>query len=161
MIVPAAVRSRLMHFGICVADLSQSVAFYCEGLGFSDVAAFEVGIDYESVMGVFGGLKVQSRFISKDGFSIELLAFDSPGHLGYATVRPMNQLGLTHLCLSVDDVDCAIARVESFGGLIVPGTRKRIEKDAGWYQDVVFCTDPNGVRLELTTITGWGLGAED
>ena len=149
-----------MHFGICVAELNQSVAFYCEGLGFADMAAFEVGIDYESVMGVYGGLKVQSRFICKDGFSIELLAFDTPGHIGDATARPMNQLGLTHLCVSVDDVDRAIARVEFFGGVIVPGTRKRIEKDDGWYQDVVFCTDPSGVRLELTVIKDWGLGEQ-
>ena len=148
--------AKLMHFGICVANVQRSVDFYCKGLGMEDVASYEVGSEYGPVMGVAGELKVQSRFLRKDGFSIELLGFDSPGTQGSTAARPMNQLGLTHLCFAVQDVEGVAARLESLGGKILHQTRKRIEKKDGWFQEVVFCTDPDGVRLEITRISGWG-----
>jgi len=151
--------TKLMHFGICVADVQRSVDFYCKGLDFTDGAHYEVGSEYGPVMGVAGELKVQSHFLHKDGFNIELLGFDSPGTQGTTTARQMNELGLTHLCISVKDVDGVAKKLEALGGKILHSTRRRIEKDNGWFQSVVFCTDPDGVRLEITEISGWGLNA--
>ena len=48
---------------------------------------------------------VESRMVRRDGVTIELLGFVSPGATGDGGRRPMNQLGLTHLSLRVDDVD--------------------------------------------------------
>jgi predicted enzyme related to lactoylglutathione lyase len=56
----------------------------------------------------------------------------------------MNQLGFTHMTLIVDDIEAAIARVVEFGGQVHAETR--IDSP---YGPIVFCTDPDGVRVEL------------
>ena len=42
------------------------------------------------------------------------------GHHRRRVRRPMNQLGLTHLSLRVDDVDAVAAAIEALGGTVVP-----------------------------------------
>ena len=34
------------HLGICVSDLDRSLRFYCEGLGFEQVASHQVGHEF-------------------------------------------------------------------------------------------------------------------
>ena len=87
------------HLGICVSDLERSVRFYCEGLGFELVQSHTVGPEFGRLMEV-DDVALQSRFVRRDGVSIELLHFDSPGHSGEPARRPMNQLGITHLSLT-------------------------------------------------------------
>ena len=70
-----------------------------------------------------GEVDLDSIFLRRDGFSIELLGFRSPKPHGDGTRRPMDQLGLTHLSLLVDDVDAIAERVVAFGGSVVEGTR--------------------------------------
>jgi lactoylglutathione lyase len=90
---------------------------------------------------------LQSRFVRRDGLSIELLCFDSPGHTGEPVRRPMNQLGLTHLSLRVEDLDAVAGAIEFHGGSVVPGTRTTFGTSNEL--DFVYCTDPDGVRIEL------------
>ena len=106
------------HVGICVSDLERSVRFYCEGLGFELVQSHTVGQEFGPLMEI-DDVALQSRFVRRDGVSIELLHFDSPGHCGEAVRRPMNQLGLTHLSLRVADLDAVAGRIESLGGTVV------------------------------------------
>ena len=84
------------HLGICVSDLDRSLRFYCEGLGFEEVASHHVGGEFAALMEV-EGVELESRMLSRDGVTIELLGYAAPGTTGEATRRPMNQLGLTHL----------------------------------------------------------------
>jgi len=134
------------HIGICVSDLERSVRFYCEGLGFELVQSHTVGAEFGPLMEV-DEVVLQSRFVRRDGVSIELLHFDSPGHSGEAVRRPMNQLGLTHLSLLVEDLDVVADVIESFGGAVVRSTRTTF--GSGDTLDFVYCTDPDGVRVEL------------
>jgi catechol 2,3-dioxygenase-like lactoylglutathione lyase family enzyme len=134
------------HFGICVSDLERSVRFYCEGLGFELVQSHTVGDEFGRLMEV-DDVVLQSRFVRRDGVSIELLRFDSPGHTGEPVRRPMNQLGLTHLSLRVEDLDAVAEAIESHGGAVVPGTRTTFGTSNEL--DFVYCTDPDGVRIEL------------
>jgi predicted enzyme related to lactoylglutathione lyase len=60
----------------------------------------------------------------------------------------MNQLGLTHLSLRVDDVDAVAAVIEGLGGTVVTATRTSIDLP-GTRLDFLYCTDPDGVRIEL------------
>jgi lactoylglutathione lyase len=93
-------------------------------------------------------VEVQSRMLSRDGITIELLDFVSPGVTGDGSRRPMNQLGLTHLSLRVDDVESVASTIEEFGGTVVRTTRTTL--DLGDIRlDFVYCTDPDGVRIEL------------
>ena len=132
------------HFGICVSDLDRSLRFYCEGLGFELVESHSVGPEFGALMEV-DDVALESRFVERDGVRIELLWFESPGVLGApGERRSMNQLGLTHLSFRVDDVDEAAARLAALGGTVVESSRTAFPP-----LDFVYCTDPDGTRIEL------------
>ena len=135
------------HLGICVSDLERSMRFYCEGLGFERGQAHSVGREFGPLMEL-DDVVLQSRFVHRDGVSLELLHFDSPGHSGGTKRRPMNQLGITHLSLRVDDLDHVAAVIESLGGTVVTSTRTTLGPSDDPL-DFVYCTDPDGVRIEL------------
>jgi len=135
------------HIGICVSDLDASLRFYCEGLGFEEVASHEVGEEFAALMEV-DRVRLRSRMIRRDGVTLELLDFMVPGATGPAERRPMNQLGLTHLSLRVGDVESVAATIESLGGTVVRPTRTTFDFD-GTSLDFLYCTDPDGVRIEL------------
>jgi catechol 2,3-dioxygenase-like lactoylglutathione lyase family enzyme len=135
------------HLGVCVSDLDTSVRFYCEGLGFEQVAAHEVGEEFAGLMEL-DGVRLRSRMIAKDGVTLELLGYDSPGTIGDGARRPMNRLGLTHLCLRVDDVEATADAIEALGGTVVRPTRTTIPLGA-MTLDFLYCTDPDGMRIEL------------
>ena len=135
------------HLGICVSDLEVSLRFYCEGLGFDEVAAHEVGEEFATLMEV-EGVRLRSRMVRRDGVTLELLDFVEPGTSGRGDRRPMNRLGLTHLSFRVDDVAAVADRVEAMGGTVVAGTRTTFDLGTSAL-DFVYCTDPDGVRIEL------------
>jgi catechol 2,3-dioxygenase-like lactoylglutathione lyase family enzyme len=139
------------HIGICVSDLERSVRFYCEGLGFELVQSHTVGAEFGRLMEV-EDVALQSRFVRRDGVSIELLHFDSPGHTGEPVRRPMNQLGLTHLSLRVEDLEAVAHVIESLGGSVLQSTRTTLGPSGAL--DFVYCTDPDGVRVELMHLPG-------
>ncbi len=135
------------HIGICVSDLDRSLRFYREGLGFELVASHQVGDEFAGLMEL-EGVAVESRMLRRDGVTIELLAFSHPDPSGPSDRRPMNQLGLTHLSMRVDDVDALGGEIERLGGHMVRATRTRLEAGPARL-DFVYCTDPDGVRIEL------------
>jgi lactoylglutathione lyase len=135
------------HLGICVSDLERSLRFYCDGLGFEQVAAHQIGQEFAALMEV-EDVALESRMLRRDGVTIELLAYTHPGSVGDGQRRPMNRLGLTHLSLRVDDVDGVAATIEGLGGTVVQGTRTTMDMP-GLHLDFLYCTDPDGVRIEL------------
>ena len=140
------------HVGICVSDLDASLRFYCDGLGFEEIAAHEVGEEFAALMEL-DGVRLRSRMVRRDGVTLELLFFEEPGATGDPGRRPMNRLGLTHLSLRVVDVAAVAATVEAFGGTVVSSTRTTF--DIGPTSlDFVYCTDPDGVRIELMDLGG-------
>jgi lactoylglutathione lyase len=129
-----------------VSDLERSLRFYREVLGFELVQSHTVGPEFARLMEL-DDVVLQSRFVHRDGVSIELLHFDVPGHCGEPVRRPMNQLGITHLSVRVDDLDSVAALIESLGGTVLRDTRTAIGSSKAL--DFVYCTDPDGVRIEL------------
>jgi lactoylglutathione lyase len=142
----------LSHVGVCVSDLERSLRFYCEGLGFELAASHQVGEEFAALMEV-PGVRLESRMITRDGVTVELLGFTEPGTTGDGGRRPMNQLGLTHFSLRVDDVEAVAAAIVALGGSVVGGTRTTFEL-GGAALDFVYCTDPDGVRIELMHLPG-------
>ncbi len=140
------------HLGICVSDLERSIRFYCDGLGFELAQAHTVGGEFGRLVEL-DDVVLQSRFVRRDGISLELLHFDSPGHSGGTERRPMNQLGITHLSLRVDDLDSVAHVIESLGGTVVTSTRTTLGPSEDPL-DFVYCTDPDGVRIELMHLPG-------
>jgi catechol 2,3-dioxygenase-like lactoylglutathione lyase family enzyme len=135
------------HLGICVGDLEKSLQFYCGALGFAAAESHAVGDEFGRLMEL-EGVVLRSQFVRRDGVAIELLRFEAPGQVGDPVRRPMNQLGLTHLSVRVDDIDAVVDAVERLGGAVVAGTRTTFAL-SGAALDFVYCTDPDGVRIEL------------
>ncbi len=140
------------HFGICVSDLDRSLRFYCDGLGFEKAESHAIGAEFAALMDL-PDVSVTSQFIRKGTTAIELLAFSEPAPFGDGARRPVNQLGLTHLSFRVDDVNAVAAKVVELGGAIVESSRTTIDF-GGTPLEFVYCTDPDGVRVELMDLNG-------
>jgi catechol 2,3-dioxygenase-like lactoylglutathione lyase family enzyme len=139
------------HCGICVTDLERSLAFYRDGLGFSEGLVYKVGDEFAASLEVEGEgeVVVTSYFLHQPSLTVELLHFESPGSVGTPSTN-RNRVGLTHLSFIVDDVDEAAARLTGFGGTIIEGSR--IGKGDPASVQILFLTDPDGVRVELMHI---------
>jgi lactoylglutathione lyase len=135
------------HFGICVSDLERSLAFYCGALGFEKAESHEIGSEFAALMDL-PDVAVTSQFIRRGPTAIELLAFRDPSPFGEQTRRAVNQLGLTHLSFRVHDVAAAASRVVELGGSIVESSRTTMELGETTLE-FLYCTDPDGVRVEL------------
>jgi hypothetical protein len=78
-----------------------------------------------------------------DGFVLELLHFAAPDALAPARARTMNEPGLTHLSISVDDIRAVARRAVEWGGEIIE------DSDLGI---ALFIRDPDGQLLELLSM---------
>jgi len=135
------------HFGICVSDLERSLRFYCEALGFVPAEFHEIGSEFARLMEL-DRVALHSQFLRREEVAIELLGFTEPSPLGDPVRRPINQLGLTHLSFRVDDLPGTAARIAELGGTVLEHTRTGFDF-SGTALDFVYCTDPDGVRIEL------------
>jgi glyoxylase I family protein len=131
------------HIGICVSDLARSERFYTEALGFVLSHSVEAGAPFDLVSEL-PDLKLRASFLKRDGVTIELLYHAHPVAVGPAERRPMNQLGLTHLAFIIDDLSQVADRIVAHGGRVYAQTK--VNTRAG---DFMFCTDPDGTRIEL------------
>lgn len=138
-------RTAFSHIGLCVADADRSLAFYTRALGFETGARFEVGDDFAPVLEVPTPIRLTSQFVRKDGVQLEFLEYVSPGHQGSAERRPMNQLGLTHLSVKVDAIEPVIEAVVAHGGRV----HRETYVNNGPGGEFIYCTDPDGIRVEL------------
>jgi len=135
------------HFGICVRDLDRSLHFYCEALGFEKAESHQIGQEFARLMDL-DEVSVTSQFIRRGATAIELLAFDEPAPFGDGERRAVHQLGLTHLSFRVQDLEGTVQRVCDLGGSVVDSSRTTIDL-GGAPLRFVYCTDPDGVRVEL------------
>jgi glyoxylase I family protein len=138
----------MSHIGVCVTDLARSKAFYCDGLGFE----FEAGIKLIDTCGNVMGLEhfeLHTCYVSLDGYRVELLHYlYSDGAMAATELRKMNHTGLTHMSISVDDIDAVAQRIVEFGGKVFPETRAKLESPEGTIE-LMYCADPDFTRVEL------------
>ncbi|WP_336882541.1 VOC family protein [Rhodococcus globerulus] len=148
----AASTYRSSHVGLCVSDLERALRFYRDGLGFAQMAHYELD---EQIPEVDAPCSLTATVIEKGGLRIELLAYSKPGVIGQPHHR-RNNLGLTHLSFFADDIDAAAEAMVEFGGTLVPETRVGLDDpQAAQY---TFVADPDGNRVEFMYIpagTAW------
>jgi catechol 2,3-dioxygenase-like lactoylglutathione lyase family enzyme len=142
---------RVSHLGLCVADLERSLRFWRDGLGFRERSSLDVAGHAAEVLLGLCDVKLHAVYLERDGLRLELLHFASPEARGAAAPRPMNEPGLTHLSIRVDDLDAALARLAACGGRVLAGTR--IDLPAARTR-AAFVTDPDGTRVELVQAPG-------
>jgi len=143
--IPAATYS---HIGVCVADIERSKRFYTEVFGFQIGALYEMVNTINDLLGIPTNVLMTSQMMQLGNLVIELIHFRDPQPLS-SGLRPMNQLGLTHLSFTVDDVDALAEHLEASGGKFLRETRTVIEMPDMTPAILLFCTDPDGTRIEL------------
>jgi lactoylglutathione lyase len=140
------------HLGVCVSDLDRSVRFYCEALGFEKAESHAIGSEFAALMD-FADVELTSQFVRRGSTAIELLSFTQPVAFGDGERRAVNQLGLTHLSFRVPDLAAVLRRVLDLGGAVVESSRTVLDL-GGTELQFVYCTDPDGVRIELMDLGG-------
>jgi catechol 2,3-dioxygenase-like lactoylglutathione lyase family enzyme len=133
--------SAFNHLGQCVTDLERSKRFYCEVFGF--VVEREISPPDESsaqLLSLDAPLGMTAAYLVRDGLVLELLHFSAPGRTLPFRARTMNEPGLTHISLSVDDIDAACERVRELGGEVIESSN---------IGAAIFVRDPDGQLVEL------------
>jgi lactoylglutathione lyase len=133
--------SAFNHVGQCVTDLDRSKRFYCELFGFT--LEREINPPDESsakLLSLSEPMGMTAAYLVRDGLVLELLHFSAAGQTQPFRPRTMNEPGLTHISLSVDDIDAVCAQVPDFGGEVIDSTN---------IGAAVFVRDPDGQLLEL------------
>src|ERR1700676_508244 len=110
------------HVGHCVTDVARSRRFYEEVLGFTFMYEIKPPDEpSDRLLQIPAPVGMTATYLRLDGLILELLRFDRPGNPPAAT-RVMNEPGLTHLSVSVDDIPAVTARVADFGGEVLADT---------------------------------------
>lgn len=133
------------HLGQCVTDLDRSRTFYEEALGFTFWRLLELDdTPSDQLLRLQPPLGFRACYLRQGPFVLELLHFAGEGAKP-APYRPrtMNEVGLTHISLSVDDIPATCALVEQHGGEVLRDT----DLGAG-----VFVRDPDGQLIELLSM---------
>jgi catechol 2,3-dioxygenase-like lactoylglutathione lyase family enzyme len=131
------------HLGQCVTDLERSRMFYEEALGFTYWRTLELDdTPSDQLLQLQAPLGFRACYLKQGAFVLELLHFAGEGAKP-APYRPrtMNEIGLTHISLSVDDIPATCALVEQYGGEVLRAT----QLDGA----SLFVRDPDGQLIEL------------
>ncbi len=129
------------HVGQCVTDLERSKRFYIELLDFALEREIQPPDEGSAqLLGLEAPLGMTASYLVRDGLVLELLHFAAAGQSRPYRERVMDEPGLTHVSLSVDDLDDVLARVPEYGGQVLAGTH---------IGAAVFVRDPDGQLVEL------------
>jgi lactoylglutathione lyase len=133
------------HTGQVVEDLERSKRFYQEVFGFK--FWYEITPPDEATAKLNclpPPLGVTASYLTLDGFVLELMHYSAAGATVPYRPRTMNEPGLTHLSISVDDVRATAQKAVEHGGQVIE------ESDIGL---ALFIRDPDGQLLELLPVT--------
>lgn len=134
------------HLGVCVSDLDAALAFYRDALGFEPAHELEVKGEPSDTLLRLRDVALRAVYLRRDGVTLELLHYTSPGAVGDGAPRAMNARGLTHLSLRVEGLDALVADLEGRG---FPVLRDTAIENPELGARAVFVTDPDGTLVEL------------
>jgi len=129
------------HTGQVVTDLERSKRFYQQVFGFR--LWYEItppDVPTAQLTGLIPPLAVTASYLTLDGFVLELMHYGAEGATAPYRARTMNEPGLTHLSIAVDDVHGVAALAVEHGGQLIE------ESDIG---AALFVRDPDGQLIEL------------
>jgi len=133
------------HTGQVVTDLERAKRFYQEVFGFEPWYEITPPDEMTAKLNCMSPpLGITASYLVLDGFVLELMHYSAPGATAAYRPRTMNEPGLTHLSISVDDVKATAAKAVEYGGQVVE------ESDIGV---ALFIRDPDGQLLELLPVS--------
>ena len=127
--------TKVLHAGISVYNMEESIEWYRKNLGFEVVKED----------GYVPPLGAKIVFIGKDGFEIELFEYDQPKPIPEDRLTPNTDLqtvGTKHIAFATDDMDALKA------GFVENGVDIAHEVRMGG-DAVMFVRDCNGVLIEF------------
>ena len=134
--------SAFNHLGQCVTDLDRSRRFYQDVLGFELLREINPpDSPSDALLRLTPPIGMTACYLRRDGLILELLHFAGDGAApSPARERVMNEPGLTHISVSVDDIPETCERIREHGGDVLDDT------DIGMG---IFVRDPDGQLIEL------------
>jgi len=137
----AAKKSEFNHVGLCVTDIGRSRAFYEEALGFTYWWELKPPDEGSALLlQLEQPLDLHAVYLIRDGLTLELLGYRSE-RLRPWRQRSMAEPGLTHISLTVPDIEVATSRVEQYGGSVV--------RETNMGGVAIMVRDPDGQLIEL------------
>ena len=135
----------IRHTGLVVRDITKSRMFY-EGLGFVvDKQMTESGEFISHVVGIPNAKIETIKMQSPDGGRIELLQYLSTNNDSPVINQLSNQLGCSHLAMTVHAIDEFCVLIQNLGGSVVNSPRKSHDGKVS----VAYCHDNEGILLEI------------
>ena len=129
------------HVGHCVADVDRARRFYEEVIGLEFWRELEPPDDMTTqLLDLPEPAGLRAIYMRQGEFVLELLGFQRAGTTPPARPRVMNEIGLTHLSIAVDDIDATAALAVEHGGSVLAQTHVGA---------AVMIRDPDGQLLEL------------
>jgi lactoylglutathione lyase len=133
------------HTGQVVTDLERAKRFYQEVLGFEFWYEITPPDEMTAKLNCLEPpLGITASYLTLDGFVLELMHYAATGAAAPYLPRAMNEPGLTHLSISVDDVRATAEKAAEYGAEIIEAS------DVGV---ALFIRDPDGQLLELLPAT--------
>jgi lactoylglutathione lyase len=136
---------RFNHIGLAVTDVDRARRFYEGALGFQywwELEAPEEGT--AKLLQLRPPVDLHAVYLVRDEVVLELLEYRARPHAP-SRRRPMDELGLTHLSLAVEDLRAVLERVGQTGGTVL--------EDTNMGGAAIMVRDPDGQLIELTS---WG-----
>jgi len=132
------------HYGVTVADMEDSLEFYRDTLGLNE--AQTLSFDSEEFSRFVGveDVDVDIVFLEADGCAVELLQYNNPSGGDANEGVSNNDVGASHFCLEVDNIDSIYEDLRSEGVEFV-NPPQTLEGGIG----VAYMYDPDGNIVEL------------
>ena len=138
---------RTNHTSFTVSSLDDSIAFFCQGLGFELLS--RAPRDPKIVQQISGikDADIEVAFIQGPGHRIELIQYNGPKDRSRIQSRPCDS-GFAHVAYDVDDIDQAIKTSKEFSFFPL-GDPVPIDKGPNAGSRVVYLRDSDGITIEF------------
>jgi len=135
----------IRHTGIVVNDLDCQISFY-RVLGFSELSRKqEIGPFIDQVTGIDSVEVEWVKMKAPDGSVLELLKYHSHSLPIAQQEATSNQMGCSHIALTVTEINKICRAIENSGGSVV--NSPALSPDG--HVKVAYCHDPEGVLIEV------------
>ena len=142
-------KARFNHLGITVADIARSRRFYEELFGFRFWWDFKVPDELSSVvLMVPPPVGLTATYLWHPDITLNLMHFGAPGAAEAYRERTLNEPGLTHMALSIEDHDGLLARTPELGGEVLDHSMGPVSE----WGKAGYIRDPDGQLIEVVTM---------
>jgi lactoylglutathione lyase len=140
---------RFNHLGITVTDIARSRRFYEELLGFRFWWDFKVPDELSSVvLMVPPPVELTATYLWHPDITLNLMHFGASGAAEAYRERTLNEPGLTHMALSIEDHDGLLARTPELGGEVLDHSMGPVSE----WGKAGYIRDPDGQLIEVVTM---------